>query len=307
MQGAKWGVVVIMLALVGAVIGSYVMSMDVIENEVTKYSPLADMTGEFDVEKTPEYVEYNPSTNYTGYYTDASVIGNERYFDGVEYVSSNPNNFRLNLAPASSESDNYDVSGVSLADVPGMNVAVRFVDYVEDEDTDYVAECKGTTLRTMISDLSLTDADVIRFSAVNSLSDVDLTGSDENNPVQSDWVFFFPYEWAYFAIIGAVVWVSDSATYSELHNSDSNLAHVLNLACMSCIYDQRSGTVSLYYDNNFNDVVGIYSADSMYVAYSHRAGGDNTNEFRLGDTVDATVQMYPPFEYLDPSKGVELE
>ena len=69
------GVAILMVAIVGTLMGSWVMSMDVEEEQVIKYDPLADIVGLFDSEQTPTFTEYSPSTNYTGYYTDTSVIG----------------------------------------------------------------------------------------------------------------------------------------------------------------------------------------------------------------------------------------
>ena len=97
------GVAVLAVAIAGALIGSWVMSMDVEEREVINSSPLTDITGLFDTEMAPQFTDYSPSSNYTGYWTPSSVIDNERYFDGVDYTPANrANNYRVNLPPTES-------------------------------------------------------------------------------------------------------------------------------------------------------------------------------------------------------------
>ena len=117
-QTGALGVVVVMVALVGMLMGSWVMSMDVTEEEVTKYNALTEIGGLFDSEKTPTFTDYNPSTNYTGYYTDVSVTGDDRYFDGVDFkVADNPNNFRVQERPTSSTVDSsYDLDDLNPTD-----------------------------------------------------------------------------------------------------------------------------------------------------------------------------------------------
>ena len=48
------------------IVGGYLLSIEVTDEEVTKYSYVADLNGLFDSEPAPAYIEYNPSTNYTG-------------------------------------------------------------------------------------------------------------------------------------------------------------------------------------------------------------------------------------------------
>ena len=115
-----------MLALMGTILGAWIMSMDVNETTVTKYNPLAEITGEFDKEQTPDFVEYNPSTNYTGYYTPDSVVGDNKYFDGVEYKESAPNNYRLNLQPITDSSATYTLSDSFTSQRPGAAVINSF-------------------------------------------------------------------------------------------------------------------------------------------------------------------------------------
>ena len=80
------GVAVLAVAIAGALIGAWVMSMDVEEREVINFSPLTDITGLFDTEMAPQFTDYSPSSNYTGYWTSTSVDGETRYFDGVDYT-----------------------------------------------------------------------------------------------------------------------------------------------------------------------------------------------------------------------------
>ena len=81
-ENGRLGAMILVLGIVFAVLGSYVLSLDVQEHEVTKYEYVTDLTGLFETTQAPTFIDYNPSENYTGYYTSAS----KPYFDGVEYT-----------------------------------------------------------------------------------------------------------------------------------------------------------------------------------------------------------------------------
>lgn len=80
----KFGAVVIVLALIGTIVLGYCTDVTKVEGVRTDYDYITDITGLFETEQVPEYIEYNPNSNYVGY--TGPVV-----YD----VSSQPNNYRF--------------------------------------------------------------------------------------------------------------------------------------------------------------------------------------------------------------------
>lgn len=310
MQGAKWGVVVIMLALVGAVIGSYVMSMDVIEKEVTKYNPLADMTGEFDREQTPEYVEYNPSTNYTGYYTDASIIGGIRYFDGVDYQRSQAgNNFRLNMPPTASDSGSVTLTGINT--ISGYSASFYDVDPSSPDGFSYKnIGAKKSALSDILTEIGTQDWDIIKIVSNENLNDVVNTAGQDSS-----------FRWIVFTSAGD--WVTNNTNGHFLYLGSEDAVQNCDISYLqpyltgkvtvrapylAASVDLTTRAVSLFYDKEMTQVGAIISIEDVIVLYDAwpNASG-NIKQIDLLDTVDYSRYVNAAPTYMDPSAGVELE
>lgn len=83
-DNGKFGAVVIVLALIGTIVLGYCTDVTKVEGVRTDYDYITDITGLFETEQVPEYIEYNPNSNYVGY--TGPVV-----YD----VSSQPNNYRF--------------------------------------------------------------------------------------------------------------------------------------------------------------------------------------------------------------------
>lgn len=77
------GVVVVICALMGAVLVGYVLSMDTHQETRTDYDYVADITGLFTKTTNPEYLEYSPPENFTGFSS-----GGTYYTSGIDYTPS---------------------------------------------------------------------------------------------------------------------------------------------------------------------------------------------------------------------------
>lgn len=79
------GCIICIVALMGSILGGFILDVNAETRETTNYNYITDITGLFDTEKTPQYVDYSPSTNFTGYdmqtmkFTDSSVPNAYRY------------------------------------------------------------------------------------------------------------------------------------------------------------------------------------------------------------------------------------
>ena len=82
-----FGACVVVLAILGTAMGGFFLSLERTTETVESYNYITDVSGLFDYTNEPEYVEYNPSTNYVGYisgsadpqYEQTTQANNYRY------------------------------------------------------------------------------------------------------------------------------------------------------------------------------------------------------------------------------------
>lgn len=102
-----FGACICVIALLGTAIGGYVLNVEEDTREVTKFDYIADVSGLFSYSDAPEYIAYNPSTNYVGY-----EVGS------VEYTPTPyANNYRYTIANGSASTESLTVTNSS--DYPG--------------------------------------------------------------------------------------------------------------------------------------------------------------------------------------------
>lgn len=293
MNAGKFGIVVVVIALAGALLGAWVMSMDVNEDEVTKYRSLAEMTGEFQSEPVPEYTRFNPSTNYTGYYTDDSIIGGKKYFDGVEYESSNPNNFRLNLKPLVATTADLDLTDATTH-------PTYYAVYWDSSRTASPNAVRGATIAEFISDQGWTGMDQINivsdledyhaggfftFFSKSSMKELRLTSTGTGkvallkNP----------------DLTGTLTYRSPAAAGSTEKDFD---ASQISNPILACRFTVSNNQVELFYDREMTQPAGIFTPNDAVIFWT--LNGD------FGTDGEYTIYDLPEPAYMDPAKGVEL-
>lgn len=284
MKAGKVGILVIMISLAGMLGIGWFMSMDVVMTEKTVYNELTDITPLFGSEQAPEFTDYTPSTNYTGYYTDDSIINGSKYFDGVDYgVSTRANVYRLDLAPeSSSEVDDYDLSGVT----PDSTKLIHY--WAVNETVNNVFSVNVISMENLITGLNLTTYN--RFTLANSseVSDYTEAGSfimfARASDLTGDNNFKNP------ELTGTLIvesWITMPA--DEAANP-----------ILAIDYDTRTNMVNAYYDVDMTEKAGLIAASDVYLLW----GGSGT--FSFGDEMDYTAYRFPGATYMDPTKGVEL-
>lgn len=66
-MGGISGLIVAIVALFGAGLAGLALSANTVTEDVTIYNPVTDLGGLFSYSEEPEYIEYNPASNWTGY------------------------------------------------------------------------------------------------------------------------------------------------------------------------------------------------------------------------------------------------
>ena len=294
------GVAAVTLALVGMLLGSWVMSMDVTEEEVTRYNALTEIGGLFDSEKTPTFTEYNPSTNYTGYYTAESVIGGTLYFDGVDYsTASSPNNFRIQEKPtASTVDDDYSLDDLNPTDT--VKVGYFYKNIQQWNDREMVDDAYTMTVSEVAEALGYSSGNV-RLVLTSTVEPSDY--SDLSSYI----IFYVPSMIAGPGEANAV-WIKDPTLTGTLQqyvsgglgNGYFTSASQVSNPILGAIWDGIS--VTLYYDTGCTRPAGTYAADMVSIAW-----GGTSGTASLDDVANLEYYALPNPEYMDPSKGVVMD
>lgn len=289
------GVVVIMIAISATLLGSWVMSMDVVEEKVVKYNELADIVGEFDSQQTPTFTEYNPSTNYTGYFTDDTIVGDMRYFGGVDYTASNPNNYRLNLMPEDGSSGTITVTASQST---GRIDKIYLWTKEHGSDEQYNSSSGSCTIAELIQSqgwtnnkITLVCPDPIYTGAARDIGVVSFVSNKDIGSVRSGCVLMHEP-----GMTGDLRFVERDPPYThyDKYNASDIMTPVLAMTC-----DMTTYTVVLYADKEMTQPISQGSPTDTYLVWS--------GHFYVYDAdLQYSLSTIPPATYMDPSAGVVM-
>lgn len=103
------GVCVTVLAIMGMILCGYALSVQESERITTGYEYVTDISGLFDYSQDPQYVPYNPSANWTGFYTSDSDVT-----DGINYTTSSAaNNYPIRQQTTIIDTGTLDLTSVT--------------------------------------------------------------------------------------------------------------------------------------------------------------------------------------------------
>lgn len=303
------GVIVIALALTGALFGSYLAGIEPIENEVIKYDYLADVSGLFEYDQSPQYIDYDPSSNYVGYYsTDSYDTVTKKYYfaeDEVGYkLSTRVNNYAIKQMPVIGPETTVDISSLSDLDAMSGRWHLRYC-YTEEGERNIGWENDIYTLKEIISKMTIPSTVT---SLRISLGDVDWdkVPSGSQNKIELDTIIIIPT--AQFKTIGTQYW-------GYIANPNLDLASIQENYDTVTIYEPyqsfevnlSTGDVTAYFDSDYqNRDPKTYKWDSLAVC-----SGNNNSQLSqfLNLSTDMTYQTssLPSAKYLDPNDGVYLK
>ena len=291
------GVAVVAVAIAGALLGSWAMSMDVEERTVTTYDALTDITPLFDTELAPAYTDYNPATNSTGYYTESTTIGDHHYFGGVDYQTADrPNNYKLDLPPIEAHSGTATLSNDSTA----YNRQVWLQWWSQSEGGVYSSSdsIKSHHLTDVIASITAQTTGKITLKSVDGPNLVSETGTS----LDMDWVIFGNIN----------VYRGDHnyyfATQERIDRWLGTYPSYQQTLSLSCIADMDRNIATLFYDNECTQRICDLTLDQVIVfcrgGSSIPAAG---HHLELSPTCDYDFAAFPDPTYMNPSRGVEIE
>ena len=280
------GVAVVAVALATAILGSWVMSLDIEEKQVTRFNELTEITTLFDSDLVPTFTDYNPSDNYVGYFTDATTIDGVRYFGGVDYGEAvRANNFKVNLPPVGKAEGIDDLTG----DTVDIDDAIIYF---------YEPNSTSRTFSKRVNVDAIGALDICRILAIQPKGTLSLSSTV---PLSNDWYNTLSTDAIIFGSVEDInKQVFRNVEYQAFDGKASVLSYEYTHTATSARIDFDTGAVILYADANFTEQLRIISIGDFMILYS---GG----RVSLGTTIGYSYVDFGPPSYLDPSKGVELE
>lgn len=307
------GVVIVALALGGAIFGAYFAGIESVEHEVVKYNELADVTGLFDTDKSPQYIDYDPSTNYVGYYSQESYSEEmDKYYFAADEVgfteSTTINNYKIPLEPIR--------TGQGVIESPEDPESPLHGDLQEIDFTSIYGSFNAVTTTFKLSDwvnntilpnISTNDTNRIYLGSIESYSESKMTpGSDV---IELDMLIFSTKNMWHTEKNGLFSEkdVLDLWSWEKFKQEGKNVGIDNDyLPYLSCIIYLNNNQVELFSDNQWSKGKVTYNLADVYVSSYGGTLITVDNPFTLGDSVNFSAYIFQ-IKYLDPNKGVYLK
>lgn len=306
------GVVVVAVAIGAALFASYFAGIESVEHDVVKYNELADVTGLFDTETSPQYVEYDPSSNYTGYYSEQSYseemgkyffAEDEVYFKPYEDAQHNPrvNNYRVDLEPTFGEIKTVDISTITDEHgdpLPVTDKTYRLT-YVEGQGYNNYWRGQPILLSSMIENMEYTENTTqLNYTTRN----VDWDASHHGQSVNLDTILIVPSGWLTYEA-GELIW--GAIVNPSIDASTVTITGGAHNPVQSMTVDIYTREAKLYSDADYSVPIGTYDLDKILVFY-----GDSPYPYNYKLNLDVDFEFQEVITdrvYLDPNNGVSLK
>lgn len=295
-ESGMLGFLIIVLAIGGAIAGTILLSAEEQTYDVTRYELVTDVTGLFDTDESPQYMDYDLAKNYTGYYTVNTIYGGVPYWGGATFTDTGVNNYPIRYYPEVRTEGQYDlltkIDDYTPSDPPNGNTSVTHFE-VEYYDSDYNGRYglafmgHSVMLSSVIEELGLDGYDII---VINTTQD-----SDEDTHV-------------YFSSTDEYTQVRDGLYRLKAVNRTVYSTYPEGngywIACMSCKINTITGTVDYYYTNTTNNMSYVRSVSlseatvCMYPYYNY--------DYSSNDIVNITAYNSQDTDYMDISRGVTV-
>lgn len=290
------GCAIVMVMLACSVLGTILISADETTYNVTKYRYETDITGLFPVDASPEYLDYDLAKNYTGYYTDDTIINGVKYWGGAIFTpSTTVNNYSLRTPPVNETITQYDLSNYTASltdtDVP-PNGSAFFLNYYKNDyssaatPTYSVIDPRSVTLTSLIDALHIT----------NNIIEI--------TPLSDDWsdLIFFTTPDKYYAgdyPFPDYYYLAVEKQYYDTYPSD-----LFDLACISCKINMTTRTVDYHYGTSVDNTTYVYTVNLSDACMC--CATENNNYPTINKTIVVRSYDQADVQYMDISKGVTV-
>ena len=284
------GVLIVVLAFMASIGVGFFMSLDSVNVDKEISEQVADINGLFDSTSIPTYIEYNPSSNYTGYHPQSDR--DYAYFGGVLYNENMDdaghiivNNYPVKYEPTISATQQVTLDGSYEQAFPADHAANIFETWglVPGNSHIYWVFLPGSILPTAI----YPDDTIIRPNIVTMR-----TLMEQFADADSDTVSIIIPETANHPIVfERSIYKSTNnncTAYTQQYNPNVNVIRV--------DIDIPTETATYYRENE--SIGTTVPVDKLCIAY----GGSGVS---LSSTISYYTQDVPDISYLDIRYGVQ--
>lgn len=296
-----FGACICVVALLGTAIGGFVLNIEEDTRTVTNYNYVADVSGLFSYSDAPEYVSYNPSTNYVGY-----SLG------GVTYTPATTiNNYRYVIENGGTDTDSITVTDSSSfpADYGNFQFGYSDQDVVQQPDVRFLWDGSinfgtastifGNSSNAHVSSVGtpIEDSKVHITKLTNVLNEL-----NNNMALYMSVTVDVAYDTTYPVLFYAGGWstteVSSYGGYFNAYHTTMNESNSMP--------DKLEVNIASYMVNAYRDNVLIWSAtaDNVGVLAWYSTQSNGLNSVSCSATLSATFIEYPTYGYMQPSAGV---
>lgn len=291
-ENGMLGLCISMCAIMGMILSGFVLSINEYDQTVTGYEYVTDVSGLFDYSDQPTFVDYNPSANWTGFYTSDQGITDGIDFTGrTEPANSYPiNQENTQLAQTTMDLSQQDLPAANPpGNLLGPNDTVGITDFTtgpatEDQTTHITWPRVATVADVLEKATGLGDYNVVR---------IDLNGNIIGSP-SSSWT-----------------------VYSIAHG---NLGHRANYCLIPytgafnvtyLIIDAESSIVRGYTAQNVLRFQSTTTQTTLSFDQAETETGFPATDYyhgatELGTEIDLTSYDTPTPVYMDISQGVSI-
>ena len=291
-ESGMLGLCISMCAIMGMILSGFVLSVDEYDRTVTGYEYVTDVSGLFDYSDQPTFVDYNPSANWTGFYTS-----DQGTTDGIDFTGRTEpaNSYPINQENTQLAQTTMDLSQQDLpaANPPGNLSGPYDTVKISDDTTspntgDLTAHIGWPRVATVASVLEkatgLGDYNVVR---------IDLNGDVIGAPSSSWKVYSIP--------VGNL---GHRADYCILPYSGAfNVSYLMVDAESNIVRGYTSANVQVFQSTTTQTTLSFNQA-------STETGFPQTDYLngatQLGTEIGLTSYSTPTPIYMDISQGVSL-
>lgn len=292
----KFGAVVIVVSLVLTVVIGYCADVTKVEVERTDYDFITDITGLFDTEQVPEYIDYNPNSNYVGY--DGDV---------VYQASSQPNNYRYVISDGETTSSAFTITRSSNYAKPDAYSGYRGI-YLNYTGSTYnmgtpIQTGTGVAYNVGMLPLGVPAGTIASFSTIlaTSIHNYHNYSSLAIDINQGSWPIWFipnPQTLQY--------WETDLGGSNPLQYytgalTDDNVPTKVIVDTVTLTTTAYRGDTKIWTTDG-STVLCLYG----YYAPSYTAGDDEYGRVPINVAFSVSASLPPVYGYADPKGGVSL-
>lgn len=287
-DSGKFGAIVVVLSIVLTIVIGYCSDVTKVEVEKTDYDYITDITGLFETEQVPEYIDYNPNSNYVGY--TGPVV-----YD----TTSQPNNYRFivqegtttNTSITVNSSSSYtNVSNFLPSDV-GTTAYINYTGSLFNLGPAVVG-LNNLTYNVGINQSKITSLGYVLDSIAdfNTYATVDVNLYYSTQPV-----FLMVKPFSFYDIERG-----DGQTQYVYHTTlnDSEIPTRLSINVVTEVVTAYKGDSQIW--------TGIADNVQVIYGYSSREGGSFAPS-SPSVTMDFSLTTSPTYGYADPTSGVTYD